>query len=211
MSFVLGWDKFKEIFDNVSDDYGRDFHGWEYDLHLGEDVYITSNDVPSRLTPQEPYVIIRPGEFALLSTLEVFSMPLDTMGFISVRFSYKKLGLINVSGFHVDPGYKGKVFFSVYNAGPNDIVMKMGDPVFMIFLLKITKDEHEACAVGVKERQGDGERKFTETVTAIQGKSVSLANNAERIARLEFYLRFLGTIAITIIGGLLTYILTKLP
>ena len=41
--------------------------------------------------------------------------------------------LINVSGFHVDPNYKGKLIFSAFNAGPRDIILRKLDPVFMIF------------------------------------------------------------------------------
>jgi len=38
----------------------------------------------------------------------------------------------NVSGFHVDPGWSGKLVFSVYNAGPAETVVAKGEPMFMI-------------------------------------------------------------------------------
>lgn len=43
------------------------------------------------------------------------------------------LGLVNVSGFHVDPGFKGRLKFSVYNAGSRDITITRGDRVFLIW------------------------------------------------------------------------------
>lgn len=49
-------------------------------------------------------VSIEPGEFALMLTDELIHVPEDLVGFISVRFGYKRRGLVNISGFHVDPG-----------------------------------------------------------------------------------------------------------
>jgi hypothetical protein len=40
------------------------------------------------------------------------------MAFISMRTAFKFKGLVNISGFHVDPGYKGKLIFAVFNASP---------------------------------------------------------------------------------------------
>jgi dCTP deaminase len=48
-----------------------------------------------------------------------------------MKFKIKQRGLVNVSGFHVDPGYSGKLLFSVYNAGPRSIVLTRGEPVFV--------------------------------------------------------------------------------
>ena len=50
-------------------------------------------------------------------TKESIEVPLDALGLISIRSKYKLKGLINVSGFHVDPGFRGSLVFAVYNAG----------------------------------------------------------------------------------------------
>ncbi|MGE5604695.1 MAG: dCTP deaminase domain-containing protein [Bacteroidota bacterium] len=124
------------------------YNNWSYDLCLGDEVYITSEKEPKILTPLEPYVNIRPGDFALLITQECIAVPPDCMAFISVKFTYKQKGLINISGFHVDPNYQGKIIFSVYNAGPNDILLKLGEPVFMIFFEELDvpcNKERESC------------------------------------------------------------------
>ena len=41
--------------------------------------------------------------------------------------------MVNVSGFHVDPGFRGKLKFAVYNAGSKDIVLDQDEQVFMIW------------------------------------------------------------------------------
>jgi hypothetical protein len=48
-------------------------------------------------------------------------------------------GLVNVSGFHVDPGYKDSLKFAVYNAGSKDIVLDYGEPVFLIWYADLDK------------------------------------------------------------------------
>ena len=115
-----------------------------YILHLGEEVFITQDTTklvpkdrytPQRLTDEPPgnTVSIEPGQFAFLLTQEVVRIPLNAIAFISMKASYKFKGLINVSGFHVDPGFDGKLKFGVYNAGPQPIILSKGIGLFQIF------------------------------------------------------------------------------
>ena len=48
---------------------------------------------------------IPPGQFAFLVTEEKLSIPTNVIGFISLKSKIKWSGLINVSGFHVDPDF----------------------------------------------------------------------------------------------------------
>lgn len=86
------------------------FKEWRCDLSLGNEVYVSSDNTPRRLKPGE-FVVIHPGEFVLLLTKEKLHLDSDVMGFISMRFDYKQKGLINVSGFHVDPNFEGQLIF----------------------------------------------------------------------------------------------------
>jgi dCTP deaminase len=56
------------------------------------------------------------------------------MGFISVKATYKLKGLVNVSGFHVDPGWSGRLIFTVFNAGPSTIHLERGLDVFLLWI-----------------------------------------------------------------------------
>lgn len=170
---------------------------WCYDLRLGDEVYLSSRKLPIKLTDRENIVSIKPGEFALLITRETVMLPGDVMAFINVRFSYKQKGLINISGFHVDPYYSGKLIFSVFNAGPNNILLKKDDPIFMIFFQKLPQKI---------DKPGKERRQFSniplDMIANIQGQSATLATNAEKIQRLEFYFK--------VLAGVITAILTVL-
>ena len=62
--------------------------------------------------------------------------------------------MINVSGFHVDPGYKCRLKFWVYNAGNQDIHILRGDPTFLIWFSDLdheTEDPYTKNLPGYNE------------------------------------------------------------
>lgn len=179
--------------------YDERVSGASYDLSLGEEVYISGKEYPELLSNANPFVSIPRGQFALLMTREYIKMPLDHFGMISIKFSIKAQGLINISGFHVDPGFEGTIVFSVFNAGPSDVVLKYEDPVFIIFFCKL---EREA-----KPYSGSmqGQRRLpTNLVTSLKGTSASLTDVDKRVRRLEtigwVILAFLIPLVATIIA-----------
>ncbi len=111
-----------------------------YTLSVGSEVYVSPNDqsadpktVTVRKLAQDEAFTIPPGQFAFLITEEVVTVPDSALAFISIRAKTKFRGLVNVSGFHVDPGYKGQLTFSVFNAGPVPVHLKQGQPIFLIW------------------------------------------------------------------------------
>lgn len=111
-----------------------------YELCLGDEVFVTNSkgEIKQILDEKNSQIVIKPGQFALLLTDEVITIPDDILAFISIKFSQKIKGLINVSGFHVDPGFNSKLIFSVFNAGPANIVLDKGSPYFLIWFSKLS-------------------------------------------------------------------------
>jgi dCTP deaminase len=108
-------------------------------------------------------ISIRSGEFALLITEEKIKLPLDVM------------------------------IFSVYNAGPNDIVVRRCDSLFMIFFERLDEYIDEKF----KQRRGY-ENIPADMVSDIKGRSVTLSNNAAKIEKLEFYFKVLVGVVIAL-------------
>jgi len=122
-----------------------------YELSLGAEVYSTDSKtgkVEILENPKNRGVEINPGQFALLLTKEVVRVPNAYIAFISIKAGEKLKGLINVSGFHVDPGFVGHLLFSVYNAGPSTIVLNSGEPYFPIWYAQLTVELDEEEAYG---------------------------------------------------------------
>lgn len=118
-----------------------------YTLTVGNEAFITSSpktklDEVKKLDISEGFCYIPPGQFAYLITEEEVNIPIDCLAFISMKFSTKASGLVNVSGFHVDPGYSGKLIFAVYNAGVKRIPIRMGMDIFVIWFSSLeAKDD----------------------------------------------------------------------
>jgi dCTP deaminase len=119
-----------------------------YRLALGGEAFVTS-DLRLDDTPNKGLKIdlemgqqcrIPPGQFAFLLTEERVVVPNDAIAFISMRARYKFRGLVNVSGFHVDPGWNGHLIFAVYNAGPTPIVLSRGTDLFLIWYASLDKE-----------------------------------------------------------------------
>jgi len=116
-----------------------------YELSLGDQIFISSEGRKTELYDND-MISIPPGQFAMLLTSETVNIPHDTLAFISLKFRFKKKGLVNVSGFHVDPGFHSKLKFAVYNAGGREICVCRGDCLFQIWFADLdmtTKDVYE--------------------------------------------------------------------
>ncbi|MFM6139524.1 MAG: dCTP deaminase domain-containing protein [Cuspidothrix sp.] len=121
-----------------------------YELCLGEEVYISAlPDTPPQerkriFLNEKGTVVIPPGQFAFMITSEEVKVPKNALAFISMKFKYKSKGLINVSGFHVDPGYQGKLIFAVYNAGPSNFPLARGERIFAIWYADLDQEDENS-------------------------------------------------------------------
>ena len=125
-------------------------------LRVGPEVYVTpsleqsapNSHTKQQLPPRGP-VTVPAGQFAFLQTEEKVTIPPEVMGFISIKATYKLKGLVNVSGFHIDPGWSGRLLFTVFNAGPATIHLERGLPVFLLWIADLD-------APSVKRKTGLG-------------------------------------------------------
>ena len=114
-----------------------------YDLRLGEEFYIAGRKAPEKLSLKQPYLTLQPGQFAILTCYEMLHLPNDVIAFITLRNRFKMQGLVNVSGFHVDPTFDGRLVFAVQNIGPNDVRLKYQDQTFTIFFADVDEGSGE--------------------------------------------------------------------
>jgi dCTP deaminase len=125
---------------------------------------------------------IPPGQFGLLLTEEFIRMPDKTMGFISLKSHAKFQGIINVSGFHVDPGFQGHLIFSVFNAGPSTVTFERGQPLFLLWIADLTGGGFQDYSRKDKPPLVDIS---AEVISRVPGDMVSLQSLSERLTRAE--------------------------
>ena len=109
--------------------------GAGYRLSVGAEFYVNGDSGTSvkKLGPSEGFVV-KPGQFAFILTQEKVHIPRTSIGFISIRASIKFLGLVNVSGFQVNPGFSGNLIFAVFNAGPKLVNLRQADEIFSLWI-----------------------------------------------------------------------------
>ncbi len=79
-----------------------------------------------KVNPTEPFVL-HPGEFALASTLEYISIPLDLAARLEGRSTWGRLGLqIHATAGFVDPGFRGALTFELSNVSTVPIQLYPG-------------------------------------------------------------------------------------
>lgn len=190
--------------------------GASYRLSIGHEIYISptaeatdpSTKSITRLKNGEGFAI-PPGQFAFLLTKEVVKVNLNELAFISIRAKTKYRGLVNVSGFHVDPGFEGRLTFAVFNAGPVTVHLRQGQQVFLIWYADLTE-----CG---KPRDAGPYEIQSEWISGMEGSLHSLASLASSMTNVEQRLerrldavtkelaifRVVAAIAVTVLVGVL--------
>ncbi|WP_157727013.1 dCTP deaminase domain-containing protein [Thermococcus siculi] len=153
-----------------------------YDLSLGPEVYVTSMSQPKWFSSVSETASIPPGAFALLLTNEYILLPPDVYGLISLRFSHKVKGLTNVSGFHIDPGYCGRILFGVYNAGSGDVYLEYRKPTFVITFMDLGNSTSKLMGIYTKKSY---DYIPVEYIEKLRGDPVSLRELDKRVKILE--------------------------
>lgn len=188
-----------------------------YTLSIGPEVYVSPNDqaadpttVTVRKLNEGDGFTIPPGQFAFLITEEIVSVPADALAFISIRAKTKFRGLVNVSGFHVDPGFRGQLTFAVFNAGPVPIHLKRGQAIFLIWYASLD------CETAFKKEGPVNRGLDPELITAVAGElqsfaglsrkikdvDKSLGDRVHAVEKEQTYYRVIGAVALAIVVAL---------
>lgn len=171
-----------------------------YDLRVGNEVFLSENRTPTPLGDSSPYVLLPPGQFALVKTYEEIYIPKDLIGFIAIKSRLKFQGLINISGFHVDPTYRGYLIFSVQNVGPNDIRLKYKESAFMLMFAQLRTEYEGHRKPGYKTIPLD-------LMAQLGGPSVTLATLKRDLDHMAHSVKIYGAIAIAVFGALVAALL----
>lgn len=192
--------------------------GGGYELRMGCEAFTTALGHRVELSGSRTDIEILPGHFGLLLTKERVRIPEDSIGFISVKFSLKAKGLINVSGFHVDPGYDGWLTFSVFNAGPRPITISRDSTCFLLWLAHWDEPLERAFLypsdkVGAR---GATERLLDSMVDDLKGdfcSPMSLKQEfdayRERQVRLRWIAGAIGTVVVFVVGTVVGALVSK--
>jgi dCTP deaminase len=188
-----------------------------YTLRVGPEVYVSPSESmqdPKTITirqldASQPFTIPA-GQFAFVLTEEKITVPRGAIAFISMKTGFKLRGLVNVSGFHVDPGYSGHLIFAVFNAGPKTVHLRRGEDCFLIWYADLDNKNSQMA----KGPTGGFREISTEIVTRISGELMSFdglnakikdlkEDHEERIHKIERdngIIKMIGTLIIAVLA-----------
>lgn len=183
-------------------------HG-AYELAVGPEAFITSSEVKQTLGERQQ-LSIHSGQFGLLITEEIVHIPTTAIGFISIRASIKFQGLVNVSGFHIDPGFSGRLKFAVYNAGSRDIALERGERIFMMWLSDLDQeisDPYRGKREGQMGIAADDVRQLQDDIAspaALKQQLTEIETNVEKkFNSLEKEISFLRAVGLALVLAML--------
>ena len=108
----------------VVEDLAREnnIQGASYDLSLGDEYY--SGGKIKMLTDSEPFILIEPYDYALVTSKEIANFPRDISGRFDLSVSLFCQGVILSNGPQIDPGFKGRLFCLLFNTSNALVILK---------------------------------------------------------------------------------------
>jgi deoxycytidine triphosphate deaminase len=164
------------------------------DLHIGE-MYIPGEKVDAIggvANPNTDSVTLEPGGSLLVRTEEQFDLPTDIGGicFGPARLSLKGLQIVNIG--HIDPGFKGKLHFTVINLGKERFNLRKNDEISTLLLFRLTQQtesfgpEESVLVSGknVSKVVNDALPRLADTFMDFESKAQSIAKKEVAMANI---------------------------
>lgn len=112
------------------------------DLHIGE-IYIPDTPDTNRgglLNPIKNKSRLKPGGSFLVRTLETINMPCNMGGICFAPATISLQGLLIVNIGHIDPGFCGKLHFTVVNLSKDDIDIYINQVISTLLIFELSKN-----------------------------------------------------------------------
>ncbi|MGB8216298.1 MAG: hypothetical protein WCE94_03260 [Candidatus Methanoperedens sp.] len=98
--------------------------GAAYDLSIGDEYYYGGKI--KNLTDREPFILIEPYDYAIVTSKEITNLPRDVTGRFDLSVGLFCQGMILSNGPQVDPGFRGRLFCLLFNTSNAPVVLKRG-------------------------------------------------------------------------------------
>lgn len=154
--------------------------GASYDLRLGRS-YVFKGEVHT-LNEEDPTLVLEPGSFVVLTSLESLRMPLNLIGHNGIMSPWAKRGLVSLFSPQIDPGFEGMLTVPVFNAGDAPVSLDLGARIFTVEFARTSVD----ASYGWSERHGVQSALRAGVIPAVSRPSLSdLFALADQVRALE--------------------------
>lgn len=181
-----------------------------YDLRVGKEG-VTAEGKEKIDISEKGLFLLEPGDFGVISSLEIVEFPPDYAGRFGIRSYYSRQGLFASTGPQVDPGFKGRFFITVINLSPNPIMLPFKDKFLSLEIHKLEEpakkpyqgpyqNQLELSATEIRnviERKG---MSFSEIITTLTAMNRSMEKLTADVSVLKWSVPTLVAIGIAVIS-----------
>jgi len=168
--------------------------GASYDLRIGAEALMSGDEKVLDLSKEKAFVV-KPGEFAIINTLEQVKTSQVIIGRIGVRSYYTRKGLVFLSGLQIDPGFEGTLVLGMYNAAPRKIYLEYGEPFCSVEFHRLHVKAERVYPSDSYQKAGHLPRVDKEYLRALETESLTDMSEALReltrsvgaMSRLSYY------------------------
>jgi len=105
--------------------------GATYDFRVGKQGATTSSKKIVNIE-DEGYLLLKPGDFAIVVVLEQLRLNPQHVGRFGLRSKYARKGLIATTGPQIDPGYDGRLILGLTNLTPKAVSLPYKDDLVSV-------------------------------------------------------------------------------
>jgi dCTP deaminase len=108
------------------------------DLHVGN-IFVPPKDEPKANDAVDKRIeyTLQPGQAAVVDTLEELNLPSNIMAFGFPPTSISNRAVLMTNPGHIDPGYRGKLGFTLINMGREPFVLTKGKTIVTLLMVKL--------------------------------------------------------------------------
>lgn len=190
-----------------------------YDMRIGDKAILSGVEKPINVK-QEKGIIIKTGQFALITTYENMKMPNDITGHIGVKSYYTRKGLILLAGLQIDPGFEGVLVLGVYNASPRNLTLDYLSPLCTVEFHRLSGPVEKPYLSSLEQKKGEIPRADKDYLRTIETQSLSelsenLRNLTVSVSTLtrtvnKFLLPLVSGTFLAVFASIVAYILSKI-
>jgi deoxycytidine triphosphate deaminase/addiction module HigA family antidote len=103
---------------------------------------------------------LQQGQAVSVRTREWIKFPIDYAGRVGAIGNLAKFGIILSHGLQVDPGFKGQLWFCVFNAGGATFQLRGGDPIISLEIMPLSSVPSAGDAAGAPSPAFDSHADF---------------------------------------------------
>jgi dCTP deaminase len=98
-----------------------------YDFRVGNYAFVSSTREKVNVE-DKGLIVIEPGDFAVIETLENVSVGPQVAAMLGLRSEYARQGLLILSGPQIDPGFAGVLVIRIVNLSPKRVALTYSAP-----------------------------------------------------------------------------------